>query len=171
MRRPGVTDEHRFGEKCWYDETTGCIEWTAGTHRGYGAFLWKGTMRNAHRWAYEAHVGPIQAGLELDHLCRNRLCVNPVHLEAVTGRENVSRSPLHTRHQRIKTHCPYGHPYSGENLVVCAGTRYGVPAINRQCRTCKNASKQRSRQQKKLCVPTHEFVAESTSKEQTEKEV
>lgn len=76
--------------------SNGCWEWTAARHRvsGYGHFnlSWRPTMSGlAHRLSYEYFVGPIPDGLEIDHLCRNRGCVNPTHLEPVTTRVNLRR--------------------------------------------------------------------------------
>jgi hypothetical protein len=81
---------------------------------GYGKFsVEKNKVRkcfNAHRWAYEYFVGPIRLGLTLDHLCRNRRCVNPGHLEPVTIRENLLRGESASAANARKTHCPKGHP-------------------------------------------------------------
>lgn len=87
---------------------------------------------------YELFKGKIGDGLVLDHLCRNRVCVNPDHLEQVTIGENVRRSPLHGVSGRAKTHCPSGHEYSGENLKRSKdGTRV--------CVTCRRAKDERRR--------------------------
>ena len=104
----------------------GCWEWQGAKQRiGYGIFR-KGV---AHRTAYELAVGPIPVGLELDHVCGNRACVNPLHLEPVTRRENIMRSQSFAAVNARKTHCPKGHPYSGQNLLV-------RPSGDRRCRIC-----------------------------------
>lgn len=109
-----------------------CWIWTAGRRGpdGYGGFTptRKRTVF-AHRYAYELLVGPIPDGLELDHLCRVRPCVNPSHLEPVTHRENVMRGRAVTAINARKTHCPQGHPYSGANLRFNTGG-------DRVCRAC-----------------------------------
>ena len=110
--------------------TDDCWEWTAGRFSlGYGAYELDGKTRLAHRVVYEALVGPIPEGRQLDHLCRVRHCVNPDHLEPVTPRENTVRGVGPSAQNSRKTHCPQGHPYSGENLYV-------DPRNRRRCRTC-----------------------------------
>jgi hypothetical protein len=81
----------------------------------------------AHRIAYELLVGVLPDGLEIDHLCKVRNCVNPTHLEAVTHWENVNRSGA-WEVNRLKTHCKYGHEYTEENTYKNKNTR--------ECRTC-----------------------------------
>lgn len=84
----------------------------------------------AHRVVYEELVGPIPEGLQLDHLCRVRACVNPGHLEPVTRRENLLRGESPAAKHARKTHCPKGHPFEGENLYV-------DPRGQRGCKTCR----------------------------------
>lgn len=107
-----------------------CWVWTAAMATGgYGAFGVGRRKVYAHRFAYELLVGPIPEGLEIDHLCRVRACVNPTHLEAVTHRENDIRgfgaSGIHAR----KTHCFRGHPFDENNTYKRANGK-------RVCRTC-----------------------------------
>ena len=91
-------DDLRFNASI--DRTESCWNWTATiAENGYGRFTPYATHRArlAHRMAYEKWVGQIPSGLQIDHLCRNRRCVNPEHLEAVTGRENVRRALIARR--------------------------------------------------------------------------
>src|SRR5690606_7991791 len=86
-------------------------------------------------FAYELLVGPISAGLYLDHLCRTPRCVNPHHLEPVTARENSLRGETVLARNLAKTHCPSGHEYTQENTYR-AGPAKKTPNGSRQCRTC-----------------------------------
>lgn len=91
--------------------TTDCWNWTSSiSEKGYGQFSYNRKNVRAHRFAYQHYKGEIPVGLELDHLCRNRKCVNPDHLEAVTHQENIHRS---INAQSKRSYCPKGHPYSG----------------------------------------------------------
>lgn len=111
---------------------TGCWLWTAYIGpNGYG-YINQGNRRpnTAHRVVYEAIKGPVPDGLELDHLCRVRSCANPAHLEPVTSAENTRRG-LAGANNRAKTHCPKGHPFSGDNLYIYPNGRRGCNACIR----------------------------------------
>lgn len=111
-----------------------CWMWTGATRRQYGVFSLSHTKAvPAHRYSYELVIGPIPEGLELDHLCKNKTCVNPYHLEPVTHWENGLRSNQISAVNYRKTHCPKGHPLSGDNLVPCEKAKG-----HRKCRTCFN---------------------------------
>lgn len=133
--KPEPIPAKRFMRKVRFD-TSGCWTWVGSiSSGGYGGFRIGGRSpgfaAKAHRVSYEMFVGPIPDGLQLDHLCRNRACVNVKHLEPVTLRENNLRSDnVGGRNARV-THCPKGHEYAGDNLIYSA--KYG-----RRCRACKN---------------------------------
>lgn len=113
-------------------DTSGCWLWTGCTDgTGYAQMTIDYKSLKAHRVAYEAYVGPIPEGLQLDHLCRVRHCVNPEHLEPVTALENMRRRPRYGHGH--ETECPYGHPYDEANTYV------GPMESHRQCRTCRRA--------------------------------
>lgn len=132
-----VSPISRFWPKVRIDEETGCWEWIGGKDiPGYGMFFLSKSRTqqqriHAHRWAYEFFIGPIPDTLpHLDHLCRNRGCVCPWHVEPVTAQENLRRGD--TSHLgayfRAKTHCPQGHPYDEANTLLKHGGRH--------CREC-----------------------------------
>ena len=140
----GQTLEERFLDKISPEPMSGCWLWTGAmtgksstSIGGYGVIrLGKdGGCRQvyAHQVSYMLYHGDIPDGLEIDHLCSTRLCVNPSHLEAVTAKVNTRR--IHERgrcpnHFANKTHCPQGHPYSGDNL-------YTAPGGGRLCIACR----------------------------------
>lgn len=114
-------------------DADGCWEWQGWIDaKGYGHVWAAGTMNPAHRVAYEVFVGPIPAGLQIDHLCRNRRCVRPDHLEPVTAWENRRRGvlPLRDAAQRARAVCSHGHALSGDNLYV-------RPTGTTCCRICR----------------------------------
>lgn len=115
------------------EPNSGCWLWAKYLNSdGYGVINVDHHNWVAHRASYIAHRGPIPDGLEIDHKCRVRCCVNPDHLEAVTKVVNVRRSTAADRHKKI-THCPKGHPYSGENLYIDKKGR-------RRCNACGRAA-------------------------------
>lgn len=106
----------RFWSKVDKSALGGCWSWIGCKARGgYGMFR-LGKMVLAHRIAYEAYIGDIPQGLEIDHLCRNRSCVNPEHLELVTHQENTLRGDTLTAANARKTHCPRGHLYDAIDI-------------------------------------------------------
>ncbi|WP_280412563.1 HNH endonuclease signature motif containing protein [Nocardia asiatica] len=120
------------------DKSGECWLWTKGTFDcGYGAFWVPPQNRAAHIVSYNLLVGAVPSGLQLDHLCRVRKCVNPAHLEPVTCRENLLRGETYAAVNAAKTHCPKGHPYSADNTRI---TAQGL----RACRTCERARLRRT---------------------------
>lgn len=107
------------------DVTPGCWWWTSAVGaRGYGVF--GNPAKSAHRVAYALIIGPIPPGLTLDHLCGNKTCVNPYHLDPCTTGENTRR------YAATITHCPAGHEYNAENTRIYKGRRH--------CRKCGRAA-------------------------------
>lgn len=144
---PVLVEEERFWSKV-ETRPLGCWSWMGGSVRsGYGQFHLSGTRKKvqAHRYAYELLVGPIPEGMTLDHLCRNRACVNPDHLEPVTNRENILRGEGPSAQHARATHCAQGHPYDEGNTYV----RYDG---RRVCRIClrKWDNEKRRRQRRRL---------------------
>lgn len=129
-----MTGDLRFWTKVAPAAWDECWLWTAGLNdSGYGKFRYRGRAERAHRVAYELMIGPIPDGLQLDHLCRVRRCVNPYHLDPVTTAVNTQRGDHSSNnHMRKRTHCPSGHTYSPENTWRRSNG-------NRICRTCAMA--------------------------------
>ena len=107
-----------------------CWHWKRASHKGYGVTWSDGRTRQAHRVVWERLVGPIPDGLELDHMCRNRGCVNPDHCEPVTGGENTRRGAIgsiNVARAAAQTRCVNGHDLADA---------YRRPNGHRICRTC-----------------------------------
>lgn len=116
-------------EQCSYP-SSGCWEWGGALDQhGYGTFRSRGVGYKAHRAVYALLVEPPDPTLDLDHLCRNRKCVNPAHLEPVSRRENVLRGNTIAAMHAAKTHCIHGHEFTPENTY-----RIGVW---RKCKKCR----------------------------------
>jgi hypothetical protein len=135
----------RLISKTAFNTETGCWEWTASrTNGGYGAVRMPGIANVAHRALYILLVGEVPDDLPLDHLCRNKLCVNPDHLEPVTQQENNRRAGA------ARTHCAQGHEYTEENT-------YRRRNGSRDCRACnRNRSAVRHATPR---VPSQEMAA------------
>lgn len=146
--RPRVAAPHRYcswscyatrfpvADRFWAKvlKTDTCWRWRGALVRGYGKFWLDGKQRSAHRVAYELAVGPVPSGLTLDHLCRERSCVNPTHLEPVPMRTNVLRGTSPIAANAVKSQCVNGHPYDLVN------TRFGKTG-RRTCRACDRERK------------------------------
>jgi hypothetical protein len=135
-----------------------------------GCWIWKGSLnpdgypffsqKSVHRLSYQILVGPIPDGMEIDHLCRQRACVNPHHLEAVTHKVNVLRGNGPTAKNAQKTHCPRGHPYDirlksgGRWCSICAKTGYA--------KYDKHKHPNARNKDKTHCPQGHEYTPDNT---------
>jgi hypothetical protein len=145
LKRP--TLEERLFSRCKENEA-GCWIWTgakAGT--GYGHIVVKGRGRPAHRVMYEFLIADVPEGLDLDHLCRTRDCVNPWHLEPVTRRVNIIRGEKPAMNSG-KTHCPRGHAYDESNTIVYRGSRFCLA-----CKRERGREYQRRKREAQNAVP------------------
>lgn len=130
---PRLDDKIRAEGSCWV--------WTAARRSGYGIVRFDGRIQVVHRIVYALLRGEIPEDLVLDHICRNRACCNPDHLEPVEFRVNILRGVGAAAINARKTHCKYGHPLAGDNLVPWA--RY------RMCRICtRTASREKQRKRR-----------------------
>jgi hypothetical protein len=132
------------------DAATGCHVWSGGLTRGGYAQIaiplsvaGKIVKARIHRLAWMERVGtPIPYGLTVDHVCRNRLCANPDHLEAVTVKDNVLRAPnTSAAIRKARTHCPAGHPLTGPD----ADLRRLGPGEDPEWRRCRRCQAEHSR--------------------------
>lgn len=132
---PTLWDE-RLPERFWARvqlSQMGCWQWLGSLRpQGYGYIRFDGEQWRVHRLAYTKLIGEIPESSVLDHLCRNRGCVNPAHLEPVPNRTNVLRGVGRTALQARQTHCIHGHEFTPENT-------YNPPGkTTRRCRTCRH---------------------------------
>lgn len=124
-----------FVDRLKVDPKTGCWEWQLARVGGYGHWMFKGKIRKAHHISLFFFKGvPLNSysyKTQVDHLCRNRCCANPSHLEIVSARENLRRAPdTATSRFMDSTHCKWGHPFDEKNTGLRKGGRF--------CRTCDN---------------------------------
>lgn len=149
MSRPAIAPEERFERYIEPEPMSGCWLWVGTvTRNGYALFYSGVRYVYVHRWAYEHFVGPIPRGLQIDHKCRTRCCVNPKHLEPVTAKENSRRSPL-----KNLSHCRHGHSFDEGNTII--ERRRVQPSrrrcwIIRRCRVCVYRAMRRQAEKKKL---------------------
>lgn len=139
-RKPPLERFHAFVKKCEGPRSSPCWVWQGALSNGYGNFTLSRPRRNitAHKWYWEHINGPKPMGMDLDHLCRNRSCVNPEHLELVTRSTNILRGNLpstNTQRALARTHCPQGHPYSEDNTYL---ERTSKGQVKRHCRICRS---------------------------------
>lgn len=136
-RRLTSEQSARFWEKVALPSNAGeCWEWQAGKDKdGYGKFSLVGRTVRPHRLSYVLRYGSIPEGLELDHTCRNRACINPSHLDPVTGKVNTLRGETITAQNARRTECVNGHPF--DVSYVRDGTR------RRGCSICNKAKQKK----------------------------
>jgi hypothetical protein len=128
VRRPPSMEDF---EKYYVAQPDGCWQWIGGLDRdGYGRYQRKGVLL-AHRASVILHGQKIPDGMQIDHLCRNRACVNPDHLEIVTARTNTARGLSPSAINARKRSCSKGHPFDERNT-------YWAPNGTRSCRECRN---------------------------------
>lgn len=116
----------------WQRSPDECWPWGVGVDtrpgKDYARAVFSGRRQLAHRAVYEMLVGPIPSGMQIDHLCRNKPCVNPAHLEVVTARENLMRAPTVQARNAAKMRCVNGHPFDETNTIHASD--------GRRCRAC-----------------------------------
>lgn len=134
-QRLWINVDRRGGDECW--------PWVGHLEDGYGRLRVgpNGERKPAHRFSYELVYGEVPDGLVMDHLCRNRACCNPQHLEPVTNHTNLMRGRTAAARNARKTHCKRGHEFTAENTRV-------TPQGHRECRSCRRAWNRNNSQRK-----------------------
>ena len=153
MAPPRQDPVDRFMAKIEVDPTTDCWNWTGNLGwQGYGQF-WSEKQKTvrAHRWSFNRWNDAVPDGMQLDHLCRNRKCANPFHLESVTPRENVLRGDTPASRNAAKAECNEGHPLAGPNLRINSRG-------DRVCRECSRAASRRVTQKRKQMMEAGSVV-------------
>lgn len=134
-KRQRPNDVQRFMAKIHYADN-GCWEWTSALNRaGYGVLNIKGKVVLAHRFSFLNAGNTIPPNTELDHLCRNRKCVNPAHLEPVSHHINILRGESPVAKYARNTHCPKGHEFTPDSTYIAPGRN------DRQCRICRKIAR------------------------------
>lgn len=161
-RRPkthGLSLKERIEYLSMPEPNSGCWIWMGSLdHNGYGkAGAYINGVREkeslAHRFSYREFVGAIPHGMHVDHICRNRACVNPQHLQVLSHLENIRRADCSSGHRNTKkTHCPKGHEYSEDNTIIEKGKNRPW----RKCRICTNAAHMARYHRKQRKIKTHE---------------
>jgi len=157
MGHPRLQKWYRFWMKVDMREGEDCWPWRGAIDSGgYGDFRVDGRTEEAHRLAYEYIKGDIPEGLVIDHLCRNRSCVNPFHMEAVTDGVNILRGVGKSAFHARRTECANGHPFDTINTVYIK--RYGKDAAKAPYRGCRKCLADRDAAKAKKKSTGAEFV-------------
>lgn len=135
---PPTIEEIEFITKRFKISENGCWDWTGNKNRqGYGRVPFRGRVVVPHRLLHQTIFGEITPGLVSDHICENKSCVNPKHIEPVTSKENIYRGCAPPSINIRKTHCASGHKFTTENTYISRGMR--------ACRTCNMLKERRKR--------------------------